>query len=43
MDNKGVLFGIAAVIGAGTIYFVTRKRKPRKEERGKKKQKKSSH
>jgi ABC-type cobalt transport system substrate-binding protein len=42
MENKSVLFGIAAVIGAGTVYFVTRKRKKQKHQPAKKKQKKRS-
>lgn len=42
MDNKPVIFGIAAVIGAGTVYFVTRKRKQRKRQPVKKKHKKGS-
>jgi hypothetical protein len=42
MENKAVLFGIAAVIGAGTIYLVTKKRKKPKHQPAKKKQKKRS-
>jgi hypothetical protein len=38
--NKIFLYGVAAMVAFGTVYLVTRKRKPRKEERGKKKQKK---
>jgi len=40
IDNKPVLFGIAAVISAGTVYFVTRKRKKPKHQPSKKKHKK---
>jgi len=39
--NKVFLYGIVAMVAFGTVYLVARKRKPRKEEHGKKKQKKS--